>query len=196
MINIVMFGPPGAGKGTQARLLSDRFGYVYIATGDMFRHHIKNQTPLGKLAQKYIDNGDLVPDGITIDMIREEIRKAPESDGYIFDGFPRTLVQAKVLDDFLASKGGKVDIVFALEVPEEVLIQRILNRGKTSGRKDDKNVETIKVRLEKYRTATMPLKNYYRQKGVLHEIDGLQSIEEIHNEISRKIEALQHGNGR
>jgi len=196
MINIIMFGPPGAGKGTQARLLSERFGYVYIATGDMFRHHIKNQTELGKLAQKYIDNGDLVPDEVTIDMIREEIKKAPEADGYIFDGFPRTLVQAKVLDDFLASKGGKVDIVFALEVPEEVLIERILNRGKTSGRKDDMSVETIKTRLEKYRTATKPLKNYYREKGVLHEIDGLQSIEDIHNEISSKIEALIHGNGR
>jgi len=196
MINIVMFGPPGAGKGTQARLLGKRFGYVYIATGDMFREHIKNQTALGKLAQQYIDNGDLVPDEVTIDMIREEIKKAPQAEGYIFDGFPRTIVQARVLDDFLQSKNARVNAVFALEVPEAVLIERILNRGKTSGRKDDANVETIKVRLEKYKTNTEPLKNYYREKGVLYEIDGLQPIEEIHEEISRIIEQLKNGNGR
>ena len=196
MINIIMFGPPGAGKGTQARLLGKRFGYVYIATGDLFREHIKNQTELGKLAQKYIDNGDLVPDEVTINMIREEIKKAPQAEGYIFDGFPRTLLQARVLDDFLHSKNGQVDAVFALEVPEKVLIERILNRGKTSGRTDDMHVETIKKRLEKYKTNTKPLKNYYREKGVLHEINGLQSIDAIHEEISRIIETLHHGNGR
>ncbi|NPA42760.1 MAG: adenylate kinase [Chlorobi bacterium] len=196
MINIVMFGPPGAGKGTQAKLLSDKYGFVYIATGDMFRRHIREQTELGRLAQSYIDRGDLVPDEITIDMIREVIAESPEAEGYIFDGFPRTRVQAKVLDDFLENKGDRVDAVFALEVPEEVLIRRILNRGKTSGRKDDTDVDTIKVRLEKYKTATRPLKDYYREKGVLYEIDGLRSIEDIHAEISEIIDGLRNGNGR
>lgn len=195
-MNIIMFGPPGAGKGTQAKLLSDKFGFVYIATGDMFRNHIKNKTPLGKLAQFYIDQGDLVPDEVTIHMIKEEIDKNPKAEGFIFDGFPRTIVQAEVLDEFLKNNNQKVDAVFALEVPEPVLIERILNRGKTSGRKDDADTQTIKRRLEKYRTATEPLKNYYQKKEVLHQIDGLQTIEEIHRIISSIIEKIQHGNRR
>jgi adenylate kinase len=191
-----MFGPPGAGKGTQAKLLTDRFGFAYIATGDMFRHHIKKQTDLGKLAQSFIDNGDLVPDEVTIKMIKEELAKNPGAEGVIFDGFPRTIIQAEVLDEFLKSLDREVDAVFALEVPENVLIERILNRGKTSGRKDDRDTETIQKRLKKYRTATEPLKEYYRKKNILYPIDGLKSIEDIHDKISSVIEQIQHGNGR
>ncbi len=194
MINIVMFGPPGAGKGTQAKLLSDRFRFAYIATGDMFRKHIKEQTSLGKSAQEYINKGDLVPDELTINMIKEEIKKNPEAKGFIFDGFPRTLTQAEELDKLLNQDNYKIDAVFALEVPEEVLIERILNRGKTSGRSDDMEVSTIKKRLDKYKTATEPLKKYYDDRQVLHRIDGLQSIEIIHQLISKIIDEIQNGN--
>ena len=196
MINIIMFGPPGAGKGTQAKLLSDRFGFSYIATGDMFRNHIKNQTELGRLAQSFIDKGDLVPDEVTVNMIKEEIEKNPGAGGFIFDGFPRTTVQAEVLDEFLRNANQKVDAVFALEVPEKILVERILNRGKTSGRKDDTDPETIKHRLNKYHTETEPLKDYYFRRQVLHQIDGLQSIEKIHELISSVIEDIINGNGR
>jgi adenylate kinase len=196
MINIIMFGPPGAGKGTQAKLLSDRFGFSYIATGDMFRSHIKNGTDLGKLAQFYIHKGDLVPDEVTINMIKEEIGNSPDAKGFIFDGFPRTTVQAEVLEEFLKNADQKIDAVFALEVPEDILVERILNRGKTSGRKDDTDPETIRHRLNKYHTETEPLKDYYEKKQVLHPIDGLQSIEEIHELISSVIEDLINGNGR
>ena len=186
-----MFGPPGAGKGTQASLLKDRLHFAYIATGDIFRHHIKQQTELGRLAQSYIDNGDLVPDEVTIKMLKSEMDKNKDAEGIIFDGFPRTPSQARALDDFLAGSGGKIDAVFALEVPEEVLIKRILNRGKTSGRSDDADRATIIKRLKKYHEVTEPIKDFYREKGVLHSIDGLQDIESIHQQILDIISQLK-----
>ncbi|NPA46543.1 MAG: adenylate kinase [Chlorobi bacterium] len=191
MVHIIMFGPPGAGKGTQAGLLRDRLHFAYIATGDIFRHHIKQQTELGRLAQSYIDNGDLVPDEVTIKMLKSEMDKHRDAEGIIFDGFPRTPSQAQALEDFLAERGGRINAVFALEVPEEVLIKRILNRGKTSGRSDDTDRATIVKRLKKYREVTEPIKDFYREKGVLHPIDGLQDIESIHQQILDIISQLK-----
>ncbi len=182
-MHIVMFGPPGAGKGTQAGLLKDRLRFAYIATGDLFRQHMKEQTELGRLAQTYIDRGDLVPDEVTIEMLKNEMAKYPDAPGIIFDGFPRTTVQAEALEKMLHDQGDKIDAVLALEVPEEVLISRILNRGKTSGRSDDAQRSTVVKRLKKYRELTEPLKDYYRRKNVLRIINGLQDIETVHNDI-------------
>ena len=190
MIHIVMFGPPGAGKGTQAALLKDRLHFAYIATGDIFRQHIKNQTELGKLARTYIDRGELVPDEVTIQMLKNEMDKHPGAPGIIFDGFPRTTVQAGALEDFLKSRGYQIDAVIALEVPEDELIKRILNRGKTSGRSDDAERSTVVKRLEQYRKLTEPLKDYYKKKGVLSVINGLQDIEAVHHDIVGALENL------
>jgi len=181
MIDFILFGPPGAGKGTQAQILKDKLGLTYIATGDLFRHHIKNQTELGKKAKAYIDNGDLVPDEITIGMIKEIIAD-PNARGFIFDGFPRTVKQAEVLDQLMKDKDLIIDALLSINVPEERLIKRLLERGKTSGRTDD-NEETIKHRLQQYRTKTEPVKDYYKQQGKLYEIDGVGSIEEVNQRL-------------
>ena len=180
MADIVLFGPPGAGKGTQAKILKDKLGLKYIATGDMFRHHIKNGTPLGKKAQEYIDKGELVPDEITIGMIQESI--AGPNNGFIFDGFPRTVAQAEALDKIMADKGYIIDALLSLNVPEDVLVERLLNRGKTSGRSDD-NEETIKKRLQQYHAKTEPVKQYYEKQGKLYEVNGVGEIDEIHNRL-------------
>jgi len=181
MIDLILFGPPGAGKGTQAQILKDKLGLTYIATGDLFRHHIKNKTDLGVKAQAYIDRGDLVPDEITIDMIKEIIAD-PDARGFIFDGFPRTVKQAEVLDQLMADKDLIIDALLSINVPEERLIKRLLERGKTSGRSDD-NEETIKHRLDQYHTKTEPVKDYYKAQGKLYEIDGVGSIDEVNQRI-------------
>jgi adenylate kinase len=188
-VDIVLFGPPGAGKGTQASILKDKLGLQYIATGDLFRHHIKNKTALGKKAQQYIDNGELVPDEITIGMIKELI-KNPESKGFIFDGFPRTVEQAQALDEIMAEKGLIIDALLSLNVPEDRLVKRLLNRGKTSGRTDD-NEETIKKRLQQYHEKTTPVKDYYAKQGKLYEISGVGEIDEIHNRLMDIINNLK-----
>jgi len=181
MIDFILFGPPGAGKGTQAKILKDKLGLTYIATGDMFRHHIKNETPLGKKAKAYIQKGDLVPDEITIDMIKEIISD-PDIKGIIFDGFPRTVRQAEFLDKLMAEKDLIIDALIALEVPEERLIKRLLERGKTSGRSDD-NEETIKHRLHLYHAKTEPVKDYYQKQGKYHQVNGVGSIEEVNQRL-------------
>ena len=181
MIDLILFGPPGAGKGTQAQILKDKLGLTYIATGDLFRHHIKNKTDLGIKAKAYIDRGDLVPDEITIDMIKEIIAD-PDARGFIFDGFPRTVKQAEVLDRLMADKDLIIDALLSINVPEERLIKRLLERGKTSGRSDD-NEETIKHRLDQYHTKTEPVKDYYKAQGKLYEIDGVGSIDEVNQRI-------------
>ncbi len=189
MIDFILFGPPGAGKGTQARILRDKLGLTYIATGDMFRHHIKNETPLGKKAKVYIERGDLVPDEITIDMIKEIISD-PEVKGIIFDGFPRTVRQAKFLDKLMAEKDLIIDALIALEVPEEILVKRLLERGKTSGRSDD-NEETIKYRLKQYHDKTEPVKDYYKQQGKYYEVDGVGDIEEVNQRLLNVISGIK-----
>ena len=189
MIDFILFGPPGAGKGTQAQILKEKLGLTYVATGDLFRHHIKNQTELGKKAKAYIDKGDLVPDEITIDMIKEIIAD-PNARGFIFDGFPRTVKQAEVLDKLMADKDLIIDALLSINVPEEILIKRLLERGKTSGRSDD-NEQTIKHRLDLYHSKTEPVKDYYKAQGKFYEIDGVGTVEEVNQRLLDVISSIK-----
>ena len=161
MKNIVLFGPPGAGKGTQAELLKGKYNLVHISTGDVFRFNIKNQTELGVLAKTYMDKGDLVPDEVTINMLEAEVDKNTDANGFIFDGFPRNTLQADALDELLKSHETEVSAMIALEVDDEVLVQRLLKRGETSGRPDDANESVVRNRIKIYYKQTAILKNYY-----------------------------------
>jgi adenylate kinase len=190
MINLVLFGKPGAGKGTQATILKEKYKLQHISTGDVFRYNIKNGTDLGKLAKSYMDQGDLVPDEVTIKMLQDEVEKHPEAAGFIFDGFPRTTAQAEALDDFLQSKEMKIDATIALEADDEVLVKRLLERGKVSGRSDDKDEAKIRNRFEEYKTKTAPLKSYYQSQGKFHSVDGIGEIAEITRRLSAVIEIL------
>ena len=146
MINIVLFGKPGAGKGTQAEFLKEKYNLTHLSTGDIFRYNIKNNTELGQLAKSYMDQGDLVPDAVTIQMLQSEVDQNPNSAGFLFDGFPRTIAQAEALDAFLATKNQKITATVALEADDEILVQRLLERGKTSGRSDDQDEEQLRIR--------------------------------------------------
>ena len=191
MTNIVLFGPPGAGKGTQADILKDKYDLVHISTGDVFRYNIKNETDLGKLARTYMDNGNLVPDEVTISMLEAEVNKNTNAKGFIFDGFPRTESQAVALDKFLETKGAKINGMVALEVSEDLLVDRILERGKTSGRTDDQDVSKIKNRFEEYNTKTSVLKHFYAAKEDYYGVDGVGDIEEITNRLSDVLDRLE-----
>ncbi|WP_442267296.1 adenylate kinase [Tenacibaculum sp. ZS6-P6] len=190
MKNIVLFGPPGAGKGTQAELLKEKYNLVHISTGDVFRFNIKNETDLGILAKKYIDEGELVPDEVTINMLKAEVNKNTEANGFIFDGFPRTEDQAKALDEFLAEKNERINGMVALEVPEDLLVERILERGKTSGRSDDTDEEKIRNRFNEYNTKTAILKDYYNAQGNFYGVDGVGSIEDITKRLADVFDTL------
>ncbi|WP_086031123.1 adenylate kinase [Tenacibaculum holothuriorum] len=190
MKNIVLFGPPGAGKGTQAEILKDKYDLVHISTGDVFRYNIKNETELGVLAKKYIDAGDLVPDEVTISMLQAEVNKNDGVAGFIFDGFPRTESQAEALDTFLAEKGERINGMVALEVPEDLLVERILERGKTSGRSDDTDESKIRNRFNEYNTKTAILKDFYEAQGNYFGVDGVGSIDDITNRLSEVFDKL------
>ena len=191
MTNLVLFGKPGAGKGTQAAFLKDKYNLVHISTGDIFRHNIKNETKLGKLAQSYMDKGDLVPDEVTIQMLQEEVEKNPNAEGFIFDGFPRTIAQAEALDAFLESKGMRIHGTLALEADDEVLIKRLLERGKVSGRTDDQDEEKIRNRFTEYNEKTAPLITFYQTQGKYHAINGIGTIEEITTRLSETIDKIK-----
>ncbi|WNB18158.1 adenylate kinase [Marivirga arenosa] len=192
MLNIILFGPPGAGKGTQSEKIIDKYKLTHIATGDLFRKHLGEGTDLGKLAQKYMDEGNLVPDEVVIGMVDEKIKETQaSSDGYIFDGFPRTVPQAKALDTLLEEKGEKIAGMIALDVPEEELKKRIQERGKTSGRADDQDITKIENRIKVYLAETLPVANYYDAEGKYVKIHGVGSIEEIFNNISTEIDKLK-----
>ena len=190
MINIVLFGPPGAGKGTQAEFLKLKFNLFHISTGDVFRFNIKNNTPLGLMAKSYIDKGDLVPDQVTIDMLSEVVRKNLDSNGFIFDGFPRTNNQALALDSLMAENNSTISAMIALEVDDKVLISRLLERGKTSGRIDDSNEVIIQNRISEYYKKTAILKSFYLKKKRYFGVDGQGSIEDITDRLSSVIESL------
>ena len=179
MKNIVLFGPPGAGKGTQADVLKDKYNLIHISTGDVFRYNIKNETDLGKLAKTYMDNGNLVPDEVTIEMLKAEVIKNLTANGFIFDGFPRTESQAKALDLFLKEHNQTINGMVALEVPENLLVERLLNRGKTSGRADDQDESKIRNRFNEYQTKTAVLKEYYQKQNKYFGVNGVGSIQDI-----------------
>ncbi len=190
MKNIVLFGPPGAGKGTQADLLKNKYHLIHISTGDVFRFNIQNKTELGMLAKSYMDNGNLVPDQVTIDMLKAEVNKNPDANGFIFDGFPRTESQAVSLDEFLKEKNTSISGMLALEVPEDVLVERLLNRGKTSGRSDDQDESKIRNRFNEYESKTAILKDYYQKQNKYFGIDGVGSINDITSKLEEVIDAL------
>lgn len=190
MINLVLFGKPGAGKGTQAGFLKEKYNLKHISTGDVFRYNIKNGTELGKLAQSYMDKGDLVPDEVTIDMLKDEVEKNPQAAGFIFDGFPRTAAQAEALDNFLESKGMQVDATIALEADDDVLVNRLLERGKDSGRPDDQDEGKIRNRFDEYNQKTAPLRAYYEKQGKFHSVNGIGEITEITERLGKVIDVL------
>ncbi len=187
---IILFGPPGSGKGTQASRLASHFGWVHISTGDVFRRHIKQQTELGQKVQQYIEAGQLVPDTITVAMLQEEMQRHPGARGFILDGFPRTIAQAEALDDMLQANGMEVDGLIALDVPESELIERIQIRSQTSGRADDADPKVIQERLKVYHTQTTPVYECYDRRGKALTIDGTGTIEQITQRLVETIESL------
>lgn len=192
MKNIVLFGPPGAGKGTQAEVLKKKYNLIHLSTGDMFRYNMKNGTDLGKLAKTYTEKGHLVPDSVTNDMLKAEVSRRLEEqpNGFIFDGYPRTKSQAQVLRTFLHEKNTQIDAMVALEVDDEVLVKRLLERGKSSGRADDANEEVIRERIAEYYRKTDILKEYYQTDEKYYGVDGVGSIEEITERLSSVIDKL------
>ncbi|MDL2223229.1 adenylate kinase [Bacteroidales bacterium OttesenSCG-928-M11] len=188
MLNIVIFGAPGSGKGTQSQLIIEKYGLHHISTGEILREEIENKTELGLIADEYISQGHLVPDQLVIDMLSNLLDKHQGVKGFLFDGFPRTLAQGEALDVLLREKGSSVAAVLSLTVNEEELTQRLLKRGQDSGRSDD-NIETIKERLNVYRSQTEPLKNYYRKNGRLFKVQGEGAVDEIFEGI---METLDH----
>jgi|TARA_B110000444_G_scaffold256372_1_gene292601 adenylate kinase len=190
MTNIVLFGPPGAGKGTQAEVLKVKYQLVHISTGDVFRYNIKNQTELGALAKSYMDKGHLVPDGVTIKMLNAEVEKNPGANGFVFDGFPRTAAQAEALAILMEEKSSQINAMVALEVDDEVLVGRLLERGKTSGRADDADEAIIRERVAEYYRKTDILKDYYKAKDRYFGVNGVGTIQEITARLSEVFDRL------
>ena len=187
MLNIVLFGPPGAGKGTQSEKLIEKYGLVHLSTGDILRSEIARGTALGMEAKQIMDRGDLVSDDIVIGMIESKLDSNPNANGFIFDGFPRTQAQAVALDDLLQKKGTAISAMLALEVDNDELVKRLLLRGKDSGRPDDANEEIIRNRVNEYNNKTLPLKKYYSEQAKFHSINGIGSIESIFNQLTERI---------
>jgi adenylate kinase len=191
MINIVLFGPPGSGKGTQAQNLIEKFNLKQISTGDLFRYNMKNDTELGKLAKFYIDKGELVPDQVTIDMLVDELRKPTDAAGFIFDGYPRTAVQTEALEKIVKDElNDEIDICLSLIVEDQVLVERLLKRGETSGRTDDSNVQIIENRIKEYYAKTAEVAELYKQQGKYVEINGVGEINEISEKLFAEVEKI------
>jgi adenylate kinase len=189
MINLVLFGPPGAGKGTQSQKLIEKYGLIHLSTGDLLRAEIAAQTELGMSAKKLMDQGILVPDEVVIGMIRNKIQDNRNANGFIFDGFPRTVAQAEALDKMLQENGLSISGMIALEVNETELVKRLLLRGQTSGRPDDQNEELVQKRVQEYNTKTRPVADFYNKQGKFTSINGIGEIEEIFDNICRVIDS-------
>jgi len=189
MFNIIIFGAPGSGKGTQSEKIIKEYGFEHISTGDVLRAEIKNQTNLGKTASQYIEKGQLVPDKLIINILASVFDSKKQAIGVIFDGFPRTILQAKALKNMLTERNTQINAVIALEVADAELTERLLNRGKISGRSDD-NLETIKKRLQVYHSQTAPLIEYYKEEKLYHTVEGSGSIDEIFSHIKKIIDCL------
>jgi len=191
MFNLILFGPPGSGKGTQSEKLIEKFGWIHLSTGDLLRKEIANATKLGLEAKSFMDKGQLVPDEVVIGMIGSALDANPAAKGFLFDGFPRTTAQAEALDALLSSKGSEITLVLALEVGQEELVARLLNRGLTSSRSDDRDENVIRKRLIEYETKTAIVADYYAQFGKVVKLKGEGSIEEIFQSLTAEIEAKQ-----
>lgn len=190
MINLILFGPPGSGKGTQAARLVEKYDLLHVSTGDLFRYELGHNTPLGIEAKSYMSKGELVPDSVTIAMLRNKVLAHPEVNGIIFDGFPRTVAQAEALDTLLAEMGESVSRLVMLEVPDEEIVQRLLLRGLESGRADDQNELIIRNRIQVYRRETTPVFDYYEKRGKACKVDGVGDIEEITERLMEEVDAL------
>lgn len=191
MLNIVLFGPPGAGKGTQSQKLVSQYNLIHLSTGDLLRSEINAGTELGKEAKILMDDGKLVPDEIVIGMIRHKLETNPGAAGFIFDGFPRTEKQAEALDELLEEEGTSITMMLALQVKDAELIKRLLERGKDSGRPDDQNEEVIRKRLDVYQAQTAVLKEYYKKQDKFEGIDGSGTIDEVFERLSNSITAAK-----
>ncbi len=190
MIAIVLFGKPGAGKGTQAQFLKEKYNLTHISTGDVFRFNLKNDTELGKQAKVFIDQGGLVPDEITINMLANEVSNNMDKAGFLFDGFPRTIKQAEALEELLKEKNIKFVGTIGIDADDEILVSRILERGKTSGRSDDQDENKIRNRYTEYNEKTAPLVNYYEDKSQYTAVDGIGTVEEVTERLSKVIDTL------
>ena len=190
MFNIVIFGKPGSGKGTQADFLKDKYHLYHISTGDLFRKNILNKTDLGIEAKSFLDNGDLVPDTVTIKMLENEVLANKSANGFIFDGFPRTHNQAESLDSFLESINQKINATIALEVDEDELITRLLDRGKTTNRSDDQDIEKIKNRFNEYNNKTSILIDFYQKQSKFYSVNGHGSVDDITSRLYNLVDGL------
>jgi len=191
MFNLILFGPPGSGKGTQSEKLMTRFGLKHLSTGDLLRSEIANQTVLGLEAKKLMDQGQLVPDEVVIGMIRSALAANPQAKGFLFDGFPRTKAQSEALDALLAQYDAAINVVLALEVSEEELVKRLLNRGLTSGRSDDSKEDVIRARITEYHSKTSAVADYYQQFGKVVKVKGEGNVDEIFELLREAIEKKQ-----
>ncbi|MCY4561286.1 MAG: adenylate kinase [Flavobacteriaceae bacterium] len=190
MKNFIFFGKPGAGKGTQSEIVKKRYGLIHLSTGDIFRKHISNDTPLGKSVKLYLNRGELVPDHITIAMLKEEFQSNENPNGYILDGFPRTVLQAEALEEFFEDLELQLDGVISIEVDRRALVERLLNRGKVSGRADDKDLDKINLRFQEYDQKTDPLIDFYKKRNIFYSINGLGTIEKISQRLFDLIDQL------